>query len=671
MSSSDSLADSPRPSDSGGESFHRSLNRSSSTQGRRPSESPSSSGNAIRGHVEDSTRRRSPGPTTQTLSEFLQDRPAPMPPDMSAEDRKRSLMAIDRKRRLTSSTQDGGRCRPTQGGFHDQSIVGQDRRVDGSSNNHQPIDGYETMHHPSHEVVDLTSSPPSTPLAARRQPPPSRGHRLSRTTSHSSRQYVVPAWQHDSEVSACPICKRPFTWMFRRHHCRKCGRVVCNDCSPHRITIPRQFIVHPPGLELPSPARPPTGIRRAETVDLTGDDDEEEDDDDDEAGEEEEEEEEAMFTSSRPRPSLEGGEKVRLCNPCVPDPQPEPLPNYPALIGRPPGSSGSWSSGINRTSDLMSPDNAGIDRRAGGAPNRGRQPSGGTMNVSLVESCPSTFGVKTDTSIRLFKTQTIIMRPPQDDGGCMTLPPETITSPCLARSEANLTCLAIIQEPLLQTRCRQRWQIPMCVYLEGMGIASLTERKNIPPRGSRSSLAAPGPTYSHGRYQSLGSVPSPSLPYGPRPRGRSMLESTSQYPAVARTAPSAPSHTGSSARPRLHERDICPVCRRALPPRGPNGDETARERHIMDCIHARDPSAPSSSEGGGPSHTRIHMLPFTATEKDCVNQDGSLQECSICMVEYDVGDELARLECLCKFHKRCIVEWFARKPECPVHKLVT
>jgi hypothetical protein len=115
---------------------------------------------------------------------------------------------------------------------------------------------------------------------------------------------------------------------------------------------------------------------------------------------------------------------------------------------------------------------------------------------------------------------------------------------------------------------------------------------------------------------------------------------------------------------------MCPVCRHALPPRGVDGDEAARESHIMECIRARDPSYQADSEGGGSSQMRVHMLPFTATEKDCLGQDGNAQECSICMVEYEVGDELARLECLCKFHKECIVEWLGRKAECPVHKLM-
>jgi hypothetical protein len=31
--------------------------------------------------------------------------------------------------------------------------------------------------------------------------------------------------------------------------------------------------------------------------------------------------------------------------------------------------------------------------------------------------------------------------------------------------------------------------------------------------------------------------------------------------------------------------------------------------------------------------------------------------------------KLTRLECLCKFHKSCIIDWFQRKQECPVHKV--
>ena len=45
------------------------------------------------------------------------------------------------------------------------------------------------------------------------------------------------------------------------------------------------------------------------------------------------------------------------------------------------------------------------------------------------------------------------------------------------------------------------------------------------------------------------------------------------------------------------------------------------------------------------------MLVYRATEKDCVGEDGGEQECVICFEEFKVGDEMGRLECLCKFHK--------------------
>lgn len=155
-----------------------------------------------------------------------------------------------------------------------------------------------------------------------------------------------------------------------------------------------------------------------------------------------------------------------------------------------------------------------------------------------------------------------------------------------------------------------------------------------------------------------------------RSRGMSLLDDSNLNGRSERPRPSQNPFV-MSARPRLAESDICPICRRALPQRGPDGDESAREAHIVDCLRARDPTYHGEGSPGGPSHTRIHMLPFIATEKDCVGHDGSSQECSICMVEYDVGDELARLECLCKFHKECIVEWLRRKAECPLHKLLS
>ena len=41
----------------------------------------------------------------------------------------------------------------------------------------------------------------------------------------------VVSWAPDSDVSLCMTCGRHFTLTRRRHHCRLCGRILCNKCS--------------------------------------------------------------------------------------------------------------------------------------------------------------------------------------------------------------------------------------------------------------------------------------------------------------------------------------------------------------------------------------------------------------------------------------------------------
>ncbi|KAK8050222.1 FYVE zinc finger protein [Apiospora phragmitis] len=103
-------------------------------------------------------------------------------------------------------------------------------------------------------------------------------------------EFTLPRWQPDAEVTLCPICRTQFSIFVRKHHCRKCGRVVCANCSPHRITIPYQYIVRPPGDQAMLRA---SGLWGEEDiiVDLS---------------------------------NIGGGERVRLCNPCVPDPNTTP-----------------------------------------------------------------------------------------------------------------------------------------------------------------------------------------------------------------------------------------------------------------------------------------------------------------------------------------------------------
>ena len=248
------------------------------------------------------------GPEPPTWSEFLRESSALTAGLALAHDADHlRTLAADRKRRLTASAHDSGRRRTVSGGFHNRQLSSQSHQLDGPSTPQRSAWPRRTdsIDRSQANYIDLTTSPPPAPQELAQ-------NTSARPPLSSMRQYVLPKWQPDSEASECPICKRQFSLLFRRHHCRKCGRVVCNDCSPHRITIPRQFIVHPPDSSDQTQRRSNSTCAPVEPIDLT-------------------EDTERLQRPNLPRtttagsnPALGGGEKVRLCNPCVPDPQPSP-----------------------------------------------------------------------------------------------------------------------------------------------------------------------------------------------------------------------------------------------------------------------------------------------------------------------------------------------------------
>ncbi|CAI7607424.1 unnamed protein product [Penicillium manginii] len=335
---------------------------------------------------------------------------------------------------------------------------------------------------------------------------PTSGQTLRNTTLDDIFQDIsLPRWQPDSEVSTCPICETIFSFWHRKHHCRKCGRVYI-------VRPPESTTTPPPGSSPPSSSN---------VVDLTGDD--------------------VPTSNSVLNPALGGGEEVRLCNPCVPDPNPNPL-GYDAL-----------------------------------------RPHGHRSTHSLSSTM----------------------------GGAWT--PDSRSS-----RQGRLTVGANDRPSALG------------------GLRQDAQRSFQAPTGERAS-----------RTNSIYPVFNP--------------------PEQAQR-PSA-----------VSERDLCPICGSRFPPLDDEHPAEAREAHIRQCIDgygaSRDsPGSQGPAEGSAlnsPPHSPpiARMLAFVATEKDCLGDDGEVSECTICMEDYEVGQVLARLECLCKFHKECIVDWFGRKAECPVHKL--
>lgn len=180
--------------------------------------------------------------------------------------------------------------------------------------------------------------------------------------------------------------------------------------------------------------------------------------------------------------------------------------------------------------------------------------------------------------------------------------------------------------------------------------------------------------------------------------------------------------SSAQARPQIPEEDECWICHNELPSRLLDNWETLREQHVESCVatamggtsHSPErptttivptvlrvdhgegssstaqtsapiPSVANTPEarmaareqahaaivlGGNPqspgsSQRRTGVFPYPASEKDCVDD----AECTICLEEFEPGVQMGRLECFCRFHLKCIREWFVTRPgQCPVHQ---
>ncbi|KAK2160757.1 hypothetical protein LSH36_127g09000 [Paralvinella palmiformis] len=45
-------------------------------------------------------------------------------------------------------------------------------------------------------------------------------------------------WADDREVTHCKQCEKAFSVSRRKHHCRNCGDIYCNECSDQKMPLP-------------------------------------------------------------------------------------------------------------------------------------------------------------------------------------------------------------------------------------------------------------------------------------------------------------------------------------------------------------------------------------------------------------------------------------------------
>ena len=55
---------------------------------------------------------------------------------------------------------------------------------------------------------------------------------------HEVEKLLLAKWIEDMNIKTCVICRKYFSNSLRKHHCRLCGKVLCNECTREKIYTP-------------------------------------------------------------------------------------------------------------------------------------------------------------------------------------------------------------------------------------------------------------------------------------------------------------------------------------------------------------------------------------------------------------------------------------------------
>lgn len=61
--------------------------------------------------------------------------------------------------------------------------------------------------------------------------------RENQTLQIENTKHLARKWTDDNDVSHCTACGKLFTVTVRKHHCRNCGNIFCNECSSRTAAI--------------------------------------------------------------------------------------------------------------------------------------------------------------------------------------------------------------------------------------------------------------------------------------------------------------------------------------------------------------------------------------------------------------------------------------------------
>ena len=87
--------------------------------------------------------------------------------------------------------------------------------------------------------------------------------------------------------------------------------------------------------------------------------------------------------------------------------------------------------------------------------------------------------------------------------------------------------------------------------------------------------------------------------------------------------------------------------------------------NYMNELHLRDSKKPLKKDV-------LEQLPRTkfvaAKIEESKNENTDSKHCSVCMCDYEDGEEILTLDCFHSFHTPCIEEWFKNQNWCPICK---
>lgn len=99
-----------------------------------------------------------------------------------------------------------------------------------------------------------------------------------------------------------------------------------------------------------------------------------------------------------------------------------------------------------------------------------------------------------------------------------------------------------------------------------------------------------------------------------------------------------------------------------------NWAQPREQRSPPNISTSATPSSQSGAQKSGLISPRVfqHLSSFKLESSDMASVNLLGQECSICMEEFDEGDDMRSLPCCHIFHQECIDDWLTRKTLCPV-----